>query len=92
MENVSQFLSVALVLGLLGLAAWRFRSPRVGSARLWARRGDGRMRVLERVVLTPHHSLHLVSIGGNLLLLGAGPSGIELIRQASGGDGGKTIG
>jgi flagellar biogenesis protein FliO len=93
MDSASQFLSIAAVLGLLGFVAWRFRASRAGGARLWSGRAPQQLRVVERVALTPQHSLHLVAVGSEVLLIGAGPGGVALIRNAgregpSGGVGG----
>jgi flagellar biogenesis protein FliO len=92
MDSVSQLLAVAFVLALLGVAVWRLRGTRPASSRLWPRARGGQIRVIERVSLTPQHSLHLVSLGSEILLLGAGPGGIELLRQRADDEHRKAIG
>ena len=57
-----------LVLALIALAAWaaaRFLGPRLA-----ARRGNVRMRVVERLALEPRRSLYLVEVDGRPLVVG----------------------
>jgi len=57
-----------LVLALIALAAYaaaRFLGPRLA-----ARRGNVRMRVLERLVLEPRRCLYLVEVDGATLVVG----------------------
>jgi hypothetical protein len=84
---VQQILAVFLVLGLLMAALWLLR--RKGFATLNLAAGANlfagkaaltkRMRVIERVVLTPQHSLHLVSLDNRLILFAASPSGCHAV-------------
>ena len=82
METARQFVSVFAVLGLLLVAAWwaRKRPAVAGRIRFGAGRSAHLVRVVERVALTPQHSLHVVELNGETLLLGAGPSGVQVIR------------
>jgi len=41
----------------------------------------GTLQCLERLSLTPTHSLHLVKVGDESLLIAASPSGCEVIRS-----------
>ena len=41
------------------------------------------MQALERLALTPQHSLHLVSIGGRVLLVAVSPSGCTVVDGIS---------
>jgi flagellar biogenesis protein FliO len=76
-----QFAGVLLVLALLaamvwlakrrGLARWSFPSP--GGARL--------VTVLERILLTPQHTLHVLMVGGRKLLLTSSPGSCQLITE-----------
>jgi flagellar biogenesis protein FliO len=53
------------------------------------------MERIERLMLSPQHSLHLVRVAGRALLVGVSPAGIQVLEriaepgtaQASGGDG-----
>jgi flagellar protein FliO/FliZ len=80
---LQQILAVSLVLALLFAALWLLR--RQGIARFSA--GTGRlnsgkqrqMQVLERVALDARHALHLVEIGGRLIVVGVSPDGCRRI-------------
>jgi len=41
------------------------------------------MQALERLALTPHHSLHLVSVGGRTLLVAISPGGCTVVDTVS---------
>ena len=81
MEAWAQAGAVLLVLGLLGsLVVWsrnrgwaRFSLPSV-------RGGQRRMQTLERLALTPQHSLHLVSVSGKILLIAVSPGGCSVVE------------
>ncbi|HLK49896.1 MAG TPA: flagellar biosynthetic protein FliO [Bryobacteraceae bacterium] len=82
MESVQQALSIILVLGLLGGALWWLR--RKGMAQFaFKTPGSGRSRaiqVLERMSLTPQHSLHLVRVGDRTVLIAASPAGCSILE------------
>jgi flagellar biogenesis protein FliO len=84
MELSGQILYAALVLGLLAavLAAMkRFNVVRWTNA---SRSQTPRMmELLERVSLTPHHSVHLIRIDGRLLFVGVSPSGCHLLESSA---------
>lgn len=40
-----------------------------------------RMAVLERISLTPNHSLHLVAVDGETVLVGVSPGGCQLLEK-----------
>lgn len=40
-----------------------------------------RMQVLERLPLTPQHSLHLVTVDGRTVLVGVSPGGCQLLEE-----------
>lgn len=59
-------------------------------ASLWRRKGLGAARTagrglqlerLERLALSPQHSLHLVRVAGRALLLGVSPAGIQVLER-----------
>jgi flagellar biosynthetic protein FliO len=74
---VQQFFAVFLVLALLFGALWLLRRRSLSTFPLLSRGNGGakRMRVLERVSLTPQHSVHLITIGEIILVVGVSPSG-----------------
>jgi len=82
MESIQQALSVLLVLGLLGGTLWWLR--RRGMARFAFRTpGTGRrksIQVLERMALTPQHSLHLVRVADRTMLIAASPAGCSILE------------
>jgi flagellar biogenesis protein FliO len=84
-----QAFAILLVLGLLigTLALLRRRGLAQFSAGL--SRGASRprqMQVIEKIGLTPQHSLHLVNVREDLFLIGVSPSGCDKIA-AFGGSG-----
>jgi flagellar biogenesis protein FliO len=80
---LQQTLAVFLVLGLLLAALWLLRRQGLATFRFvtssrtigFKRSPDRRMHVIERVALTPQHSLHLVSIENRLIVFAASPTG-----------------
>jgi flagellar biosynthetic protein FliO len=81
MEAIQQVLSVFVVLALLGGALWWLR--RKGLAQFTVR-GPGpskakSMKVVERLALTPQHSLYLVRVAGRTMLIAASPGGCSIL-------------
>lgn len=89
MDSIQQALSVVAVLALLactlfwlrtrGMAQFTMRGFRSGANR--------RMQSIERLALTPQHSLHLVRVGERELLVAVSPGGCSLLQA---GDEGGT--
>jgi flagellar biogenesis protein FliO len=81
MEAIQQTLVVVFVLGLLGATLYwlrrqgvvRFNGKGVG------RIGTRRMQTVERLALTPQHSLHLVNVGGRVMLIAVSPGGCSVL-------------
>jgi flagellar biosynthetic protein FliO len=80
MEFGQQYVSVAVVLGLLGLALWWLRR-RGYAAVLPGGRNNRKMEVIERLPLGPQHTLHLVRLGGTALLVGCSTAGCVLLQS-----------
>ena len=85
MDALQPVLAVLFVLGLMGGALYWLRSK--GLARFNGK-GIGRpaarqMRVIERLPLTPNHSLHLVAVGGRRLLVAVSPGGCAVVDAAA---------
>jgi flagellar biogenesis protein FliO len=82
MESMQQALSVLLVLALLGATLWWLR--RRGMAAFAFKAGtSGRrksIQVIERLALTPQHSLHLVKVDRRTLLIAASPAGCSILE------------
>jgi flagellar biogenesis protein FliO len=88
-EIARQISAVTFVFALLGAAIWSLR--RGGSVwgpgsslRLGRTIGSSRARALEsieRLALTPQHSLHLVRIGGREVVVATFPQGCALLTE-----------
>ncbi|HUO32435.1 MAG TPA: flagellar biosynthetic protein FliO [Bryobacteraceae bacterium] len=80
METIRQMLAVGTVLLLLALMLWYLR--RKGLARFARATGRGRtLQAVERVNLSPQHSLHLVRLADQGLLVGISPAGCTLLEK-----------
>jgi flagellar biosynthetic protein FliO len=83
MESVQQAFSVLVVLCLLGGTLWWLR--RKGIAALSFRAPGGAkhrsIQVVERMALTPQHSLHLVQVEGRTMLIAASPGGCTILAD-----------
>ncbi|MGA9628174.1 MAG: flagellar biosynthetic protein FliO [Bryobacteraceae bacterium] len=81
MEAIQQVLGVVAVLALLGGSLWWLR--RKGVAQFTVRGpGGGKtrtMRVIERLALTPQHSLYLVRVADRTMLIAASPGGCSIL-------------
>ena len=81
MDAIQQVLSVLVVLGLLGGALWWLRSKGVAQFVSKAPSGKGKsMKIVERLALTPQHSLHLVRVADRTLLIAASPGGCAILE------------
>jgi flagellar biosynthetic protein FliO len=76
-----QALMAILVIAALVLVLWLMQ--RKGTAQfVFSRSGAQKnLQVIERLHLTPQHSVHLVRIGERTLLLGVSPSGCTLLTD-----------
>ena len=83
MEIVRQVLSVFAVFALLGGALWALRRGGAASFRGWprAQKRARHMESMERLALTPQHSLHLVRVQGRELLVATHPQGCALLMN-----------
>jgi flagellar biogenesis protein FliO len=82
MEGLQQILGVLFVLALLGGTLWWLRSRGLAQFGLKGPGGSGRqrsMKVVERLALTPQHSLHLVDVAGRTVLIATSPSGCAIL-------------
>ena len=85
MEIISQTIAVFAVLVLLAAALWWLRRKGFATfAAVGARPKAGRrMELVERLQLTPQHSLHLVRLGESSVLLAIYPSGCAVVERLS---------
>lgn len=83
MELGEQILAVAVVLGVMYGALWLLR--RKGYVRSSIRRpagnGEPRLEVIDRLSLTPQHSVHLIRMADRTLLVGLSPNGCNLLES-----------
>jgi flagellar biogenesis protein FliO len=81
MEVIQQTLVVVFVLGLLGATLYWLRGK--GFANFKGngigRGGARRLQSVERLALTPQHSLHLVKVGGRMMLIAVSPGGCSVL-------------
>ena len=82
MEGIQQALTVVVVLVLLGATMLWLRSKGIAQFGFKAVTGGGRKRMqsVERLLLTPQHSLHLVRVGNRVLLLAVWPGGCSVLE------------
>lgn len=78
-QMVAVLAVMALTIGLL-----RCRGVAHLRTGLVRRRSGRRLEVLERLPLTPQHSLHVVRMDGRSLLIGVSPSGCALLESGMG--------
>src|ERR1019366_5161189 len=80
MELIRQVLAVSAVLSLLAASLWWLR--RKGLVRHSA--GGSKthaLQTVERLMLGPQHSLHLVRLAGRGLLVGTSPGGCAVLES-----------
>jgi flagellar biogenesis protein FliO len=84
MEPLQQAAAVLLVLTLLGAALYGLRSK--GLAVMLRRSSGGtgqrQLEAIDRLPLTPHHSLHLVRVEGRTVLIAVSPAGCSIVDRA----------
>lgn len=64
---------------LAWVGAWLWPAPGAGIARFGARPRQRQLQSIERLPLTPNHSLHLVKFGDRRLLVAVHPHGCSVI-------------
>lgn len=93
MEMFQQLFAVAGVLGALCIVVWAMKRKGLAHTHFFKpggalRGGRGfrdsqtRLEVLDRLVLTPHHSIHLIRLADRTLLVGLSPNGCNLLETA----------
>ena len=80
MEVLQSLAAVGAVLGLLSATLW-WLGRRGFAVRLPLKRPAARrLECLERLPLSPQHTLHLVRVGDTALLLASTPAGCTVVR------------
>jgi flagellar biogenesis protein FliO len=81
-DILRQLSAVLFVFALLGAAVWLLARRRGGTfpGGAMLRRTNGAVTVVDRVRLTPQHSVHLLRVGRRGLLVSVHPSGCTLLE------------
>ena len=85
---VEQILAVFLVLALLVTSLWLLRRKGMATVNFGLAKRlspTKQMQVVDRVSLTPQHSLHLVRVQNQIFLVGVSPSGCNRIALLQSG-------
>jgi len=83
MELMDPMPALVAVVSVVGATLWWLR--RKGTLRVRARTGGHNSRhlqKLERLVLGPHHALHLVRLDDRTILVAQSPAGLALLEGA----------
>jgi flagellar biogenesis protein FliO len=80
-DPLQQATTVFVVLALLGVTFYWLRAR--GTVMTLKGNGSGqkRMQSIERLPLTPQHSLHLVRVAGRTVLIAVSPGGCSLLDR-----------
>ena len=81
MEVIQQFSAVVGVLLLLAGTLWWLRGRGFAVPKLRAGGGRRKLESIDRLVLAPQQSLHLVRLGNKVLLVAASPAGCSLVTS-----------
>lgn len=83
MELIPQFFAILFVLALLAAAIWLLRRRSLLQFNLPGRAGQSprQINAVERLSLTPQHSVHLLRVGERAVLLSTHPSGCTLLES-----------
>ena len=90
MDIVRQSLAITFVFALLWTALWLLRKKgRIHIGRRKIHEGSGMLESREKLVLSQQHTIHLVRIGQQDLVLALHPAGVTLLAELpaeAGGD------
>ncbi len=88
MDLTQQMLMVFVVLMVLVVFLALLQHKGLARFHLARRRGSpSRMELLDRIPLSPHHSLHLVRVADRVILVSTSPYGCSLLESSmAGGD------
>lgn len=87
MDFAQQIAFVIIVLAVLAIALKMARDRGLAKFTIPGRASrPRRMEVLERLSLTPNHSLHLVTVDNRTVLVGVSPGGCQLLEKTPAGD------
>lgn len=81
MSLIQQSAAITFVLVLLWAALWWLKRTGTVTGRLRLHDVKREMEIVERLALTPQHSLHLVRMKERSLLVAVHPGGVTVIRK-----------
>ncbi len=84
---MQQATAVFVVLALLGLTFYWLRSRGLAMTVKTGGGSQKRLQSIERLPLTPHHSLHLVRVAGRTVLIAVSPGGCSVLDRGDFEDG-----
>jgi len=81
---VQQFLAIAFVLVALWGTVWllRRKGAALAGVRLRPRNQSVRIQQLDRLYLTPQHSIYLLNVDGRKIILALHPQGVTQLDEA----------
>lgn len=79
--EIGQVAAVVGVLTALVLTLWFLRRRGIAGVLPLRNKPARRLECLERLPLGPHHTLHLVRMGGTSLLVASSPGGCSLVQS-----------
>jgi len=83
-----QLLAILMVLAILCGGIWALRRKgwvQTNFRRPASKTGAVRLEVLDRLALTPQHSVHLIRMADRVLLVGLSPGGCNLLEASVAG-------
>lgn len=86
MDVLQQIAAVTAVLALLAATLWWLRRRGFAGVPLVRRPAGRKLECLERLPLSPQHTLHLVRLGDRALVVASSPSGCALLERLSPGE------
>jgi flagellar biogenesis protein FliO len=86
--DLRQFLSILLVFALLGGALWVLRRASSGRFSLTPRsltgvRSAKVLSSVERLILTPNHTLHVIHVRGREVVIATHPQGCDILIDSA---------
>jgi flagellar biogenesis protein FliO len=81
MSLMQQSAAITFVLVLLWVALWWLKRKGAVTGRLRLNDAMREMEIVQRMALTPHHSLHLIRMKERTLLIAVHPGGLSVIRD-----------
>lgn len=84
MEALRQVAALVFVFGLLGVALWWLRGKKMIA--FGAARKASKLEIVDRIRLTPQHSIHVVRIGKRDLVIAVHGSGCTLLETLPAGE------